>query len=177
MKHGKTAIDRNFPVHDWPLTEEGLRQVEALVSSGIFDSVDSIFSSTEPKAMQTAQPFADRLGIDIVSFPELRELDRAKGGFLSKAKYQQSVKEILNRHAVVTGWELRENALSRFQSGIMKIMSKDDFDQALLISHGLVLSMHFADLLGVDDVFSRWQKMDFCAWGSIQNNMVIKDIV
>ncbi|MHA2069338.1 MAG: phosphoglycerate mutase family protein, partial [Candidatus Thorarchaeota archaeon] len=58
MRHGKTEFDQNLPVLDWSLTKEGLHQAEDLASTGIFDSIDRIFSSSEPKALQTARPFA-----------------------------------------------------------------------------------------------------------------------
>jgi broad specificity phosphatase PhoE len=176
MRHAETAIDPNSPASEWLLTENGLRQVEDLASEGIFDGVDCIFSSTEGKALQTARPFADRLGIKILRYSELRELDRGKN-LLSDTEYLHSVKGILNESYAVHGWELREHALNRFQVGLERIMNKGDFREGLLISHGLVLSLHFADLLQIDDVFSRWQRLRFCAWGTIQDNTVIKDIV
>ncbi|MFW9965992.1 MAG: histidine phosphatase family protein [Candidatus Thorarchaeota archaeon] len=177
MRHAETAIDHSVPVHEWQLTEEGLRHVENLASMGIFDSIDSIISSTEPKALQTAMPFADRLGIGVERYPELRELDRGKGGLLSNAEYLHSVEGLLNRHHAVPGWEFRDTAMARFQTGLRKIMDKGGFKEALLISHGIVLSMHFASLLGFEEVFSRWQRLRFCAWGTIQGTTVIKDII
>ncbi|MHA1924799.1 MAG: histidine phosphatase family protein [Candidatus Thorarchaeota archaeon] len=177
MRHAETTIEHDVPAHKWSLTMEGLRQAEDLASTAIFDSIDSIFSSTEGKALQTARPFADRLGIEIVSYSELRELDRAEGGLLSNAEYRQAVEAVLNRHDTVLGWEPGEHALNRFQAGLERIMIEDDFKEGLLISHGLVLSMHFADLLHFEDVFPRWQKLKFCSWGTLQGNTVIKDIV
>jgi probable phosphoglycerate mutase len=177
MRHAETAIDQNVPVHEWSLTKEGFHQAKVLASIGFFDSIDSIFSSTEGKALQTAAPFADRLGIEIVSLSELRELDRGIGELLSEAEYLQSVEGILNKHDEVPGWEFRESAMTRFQAGLGEIMSKGGFKEALVISHGLVLSMQFASLLGVEDVFSRWQRLKFCAWGTIKGNTVIRDIV
>ncbi len=177
MRHAETAIDEKIPAHEWLLTEEGFRQARNLASMGIFDSIDSIISSPEPKALQTARPFADRLGIDIDSYPELRELDRSKGRFLSNVEYLQSVECILNRHDAIPGWEFREHAMARFQAGLKKITNKGGFKEALVISHGLVLSMHFASLLGVEKVFPRWQRLKFCSWGTLQGNDVIKDIV
>jgi probable phosphoglycerate mutase len=177
MRHAETAIDRNIPAHEWSLTEEGFHQAGTIASMGIFDSIDTIFSSPETKALQTARPFADRLGIEIESYSELRELDRSKGEFLSNAEYMQSVEGILNRHDAVPGWEFREHALARFQAGLKEIMNRGGFKEALVISHGLVLSMHFAILLGVEDVFPRWQRLEFCSWGTLEGNTVIKDIV
>lgn len=177
MRHGETAIERDIPVHEWSLTKKGVDQAEALAMTGLFDSIDVIFSSPENKALQTARPFVERLGVDVVIYSELRELDREKGGLLSDVEYTQSVEGVLNNHKIVPGWELRADAMTRFQLGLAKIMSRSDFKEALLISHGLVLSMHFAFLLGAEDVFSRWQRLKFCAWGTIKDNKVIKDIV
>ena len=176
MRHAETAVDKKVPASDWLLTEDGLHQAESLASASIFDAVDCIFSSTECKALQTARPFADRLGIEILRYSELKELDRGKE-ILSDKEYLLFVEWTLNESIAVPGWESREHALNRFQAGLERIMNKGGFKEGLLISHGLVLSMHFADLLGVDDVFSRWQRLGFCAWGTIQDNAVIKDIV
>lgn len=176
MRHAETAVDHKVQASDWLLTKEGLRQAESLASAGIFDSVDCIFSSTEGKALQTARPFADRLGIEILEYSELRELDRGKE-LLSNTEYLHSVERTLKESIKVPGWESGEQALNRFQSGLERITNEGSFREGLLISHGLVLSMHFADLLGADDVFSRWQRLRFCAWGTIQDNTIIKDIV
>ncbi|MFW9889640.1 MAG: histidine phosphatase family protein [Candidatus Thorarchaeota archaeon] len=176
MKHAETAVDQDVQASNWLLTKDGLRHAEFLASEGIFDAVDCIFSSTEGKALQTARPFADRLGIEILEYPELRELDRGKD-ILSSGEYFRSVKGILNRSDAVPGWEFREHALNRFQTRLEQIKNTGDFREGLLISHGLVLSMYFADLMQIDDVFSRWQRLRFCAWGTIQDKLVIKDIV
>ncbi|MFX1261814.1 MAG: histidine phosphatase family protein [Promethearchaeota archaeon] len=176
MRHAETEIDPNIPASDWQLTEDGLCQAEELASVGIFSGVDGIFSSTESKALQTARPFADRLGIEIMEYSEFRELNRGTE-MLSDTEYLHSVEGLLNRSDAVPGWELREHAMNRFQTRLERIMNKGDFREGLLISHGLVLSMHFADLLQLDDVFSRWKRLRFCAWGTIQANLVIKDIV
>ena len=176
MRHAETEVDPNIPASDWQLTEDGLCQAEELASAGIFSSVDGIFSSTEGKALQTARPFADRLGIEIMEYSEFRELDRGTE-MLSDTEYLHSVEGLLNRSDTVLGWELREHALNRFQTRLERIMNKGDFREGLLISHGLILSMYFADLLQVDDVFSRWKRLRFCAWGTIQANVVIRDIV
>jgi len=176
LRHAETEIDEKIPVTEWRLTKHGIDQVQNLASSGIFDSVDAIFSSDEPKALLTAAPFAKRVGNATIAVPEFRELDRGTR-YLTDDEYLTSVSITLNEpNSNVEGWESNSDALYRFERGLSTLPSKYVFKEALIVSHGLILSLYFAQLLGIRDVYSRWKNLRFCSWGTVQDSQVVKDI-
>ena len=47
----------------------------------------------------------------------------------------------------------------------------------LIVSHGTVINLYFAKILGkLENIFNRTQTNTFCDYGIIQNKVVIKDI-
>jgi probable phosphoglycerate mutase len=82
-RHGQTDANRQKRVQgqgDTPLNAEGLRQAEALADWFAADGpdrpvdrrVDRIVSSDLPRARQTAEVLAARLGVPVTYHPELR---------------------------------------------------------------------------------------------------------
>ncbi|MFW9845880.1 MAG: histidine phosphatase family protein [Candidatus Thorarchaeota archaeon] len=176
LRHAETRIDEKTPVTEWRLTKQGVSRAQNFAVSGVFDSVDNIFSSDEPKALLTAAPIAKRIGTATIAIPEFRELDRGTR-YLTDDEYQRSVSITLNApHSNVEGWESKSDALRRFERGLSTIESQYVFKEALIVSHGLILSIYFAHLLGVMDVYSRWKSLGFCAWGTVRNGRIVKDI-
>ena len=179
LRHAATKLDRNKAASKWLLSEEGKRQAEKLAKSGVFNDVDIIISSAEKKAYQTAKPIADRLNKDIIRIPELNELDRDAGGFLEKGEFDKTVNFAMTHlDRSVHDWETTAHALERFSKAIDKIDSEHEKKKILIVSHGCVINLYFAKLLGeLDEVNDRWKKTTFCSWGIVENGGVVKDIV
>ncbi len=177
LRHAETAIDRATPAINWHLTEDGRFRSYSHAETGIFDDVTSIYSSSEQKAISTVMPFAQRLGLEVETLYNLNELDRGLGPSLSKDEYLRNVRDVLSFPSrPVEGWENPEDALSRFRNAIESI-SHNDID-VLVISHGLVMSLYFAECLGQRKLaFERWRKLEFLSWGAISSGKVLKDIV
>ncbi len=77
-RHGETEwnLSRRFQGHlDSPLTERGNEQAQRLASRLAREPVAAIFSSDLGRAMQTATPIADALGLEVRTSPLLREID------------------------------------------------------------------------------------------------------
>jgi hypothetical protein len=48
----------------------------------------------------------------------------------------------------------------------------------LIVTHGTVLNIYFAECLHVlDQLPERWRKTGFCAYGCVEDGVVTKDIV
>jgi len=76
------------------------------------------------------------------------------------------------------GWETALHALCRFTGVLEEIASEEEDRRILIVSHGCVLSLYFADLLNsLDNVYERWRKIRFCSWGKVESGKVLKDII
>ncbi|MFQ5831232.1 MAG: histidine phosphatase family protein [Candidatus Thorarchaeota archaeon] len=178
LRHAETRIDPDTSPSRWHVTREGVKTARMLASSGMFDKVDLVVTSAESKAIETARPFAVKLGLEIIIEPRFNELERVGGHIESQNEYLRRVQlAFRNQDSSAHGWETAASAIRRFEQGIRSIESEIESDTVLVVSHGLVLSLYFATLLDVDDVYERWLRLEVCAWGSVKNRQVIKDII
>jgi len=77
VRHGKDEEGVRGGWSSQPLTEEGCAQAQKL-AEGIDFPVDAIYSSDLPRAMQTAKPVAEKLGLPITKRPEFRETNNGE---------------------------------------------------------------------------------------------------
>jgi 2,3-bisphosphoglycerate-dependent phosphoglycerate mutase len=179
LRHAKTIQDKTKPSSQWRLAETGKKTAKELATSGIFDDVDIVISSNEKKAYQTAKPFADRISKRIIKISELGELNRDKGGLLTQENYKRTMVKIFKKSDFeVYKWETSRHALRRFKHAIEKIDKQYHNKKILIVTHGIVMSLYFADIQNIrDNIFMRWESLAFCAWGIVKNGKVIKDVI
>ena len=73
-----TDVDRADP----PLTDVGRAQAAALADTWAERGIDAIASSPARRAMQTAAPLAERLGLDVITDERLLEIDWGSSRYL-----------------------------------------------------------------------------------------------
>jgi broad specificity phosphatase PhoE len=77
VRHGESTYNAEGRVQgqsDVPLSELGLRQAEAVAAAMAELPIEAVYSSPLRRAMQTAQPLADRLRLPITTDPRLMEV-------------------------------------------------------------------------------------------------------
>ena len=90
ITHPDVAIDPGVPVPDWPLNERGRARMHAMTTRSWARGVRRIFASSERKARDAAQIFADALGLGGYSvIAKLGENDRSATGFLAKDQFTE----------------------------------------------------------------------------------------
>lgn len=75
-RHGETVWNAEYRVcgrTDLPLTERGLEQARLLAREAMGKGIDLIIASPMKRAMQTAQPVAEALGLPILTEERLME--------------------------------------------------------------------------------------------------------
>jgi broad specificity phosphatase PhoE len=78
VRHGETdwnAEGRLQGHTDRPLNEHGRRQARALADRLARDDIEAVYASDLARARETAEIVAERLGLPVVTDPDLRERD------------------------------------------------------------------------------------------------------
>ena len=136
-RHGETDWNRERRVQghtDRPLTAEGRRQAAVLAEQLVDDPPDAVYSSDLVRAHETARIVAERLGLDVVVLPELRERDFGTWEGLTDD-------EILSRFPEAHNgpWgdaETREEMLERVREAVARIAAAHPDGRVLVITHG-----------------------------------------
>ncbi len=179
LRHAETKITNQIIVSKWILTDKGKDEAELLLKSAFFDDLGLIITSNEEKAFETALPLAVRLNKPIIREKKLNEIGRDNGiFFITKEEYNRNIKLCMeNRKRSFNNWETANHALKRFSKKVKDIEKKNTKKKILIVSHGVVINLYFAKILGcLDFIFERWLSNSFCDYGIIQNGKVLKDI-
>ncbi len=161
ITHAHTSQDATSDARTWQLSAFGTQQADALARLPMWDSIQCIGLSTEQKSLLTVKPVlaeADRLVVADSRFDELRRV-----GWVEN--YAEQVQAAFERpDDSIDGWEPAATALARFVEGVQALCLAHQGETLALVSHGLVLSLYRAHLLGQARVeFADWQNLDFGA--------------
>ena len=77
LTHPQVHIDPAVPVPSWHLSPVGRARVRALVTAGWLKGTTQVVSSTEQKAVETAEPLAVALGVRFEIREGMQENDRS----------------------------------------------------------------------------------------------------
>ena len=143
VKHAVPDIDPATPSRQWTLSERGKLQCEALFSALAHYEPSSLFTSEEPKAVETAAIVGAGLGISPVPSPDLHENDRTDLPFAAtQAAFNNRMKEFFLRPSErVIGRESADEAHSRFAKAVRKTMGTADTGSIVIVTHGAVATL------------------------------------
>ena len=178
LRHADTQKDPTINAALWGLSEKGQLQAEEVSKNGVMDEVCIIYTSEERKTSLTAEPIAKKLSKETYPLPFFDEVKRGDK-FLTKEEFEaEKVKQLTDLSFNAFGGESGFEALSRFKQGVLKVIKQHKGKTILIVTHGTILNIYFADLLNAYDKLSeRWAKTAFCAFGVVENGIVVKDIV
>ncbi len=140
---------------DPPLSEIGHRQAAAL-AAGLeqFPAIDALFCSPLQRAMQTAAPIAETLGLDIRTVDGLKELNV---GIFQGKRWDEIVQQYpdearawksLEPDFVIPGGESRRQLMHRGRAALESIR-ETGLKRVLVVSHGGLLTAALKALLNV----------------------------
>lgn len=178
LRHAESHVDRDQAISKWDLSKNGQKDALKITELKFFQDVDIIISSQEEKAHKTVLPLANKLGKGIQRDEMLNELNRDNGKFLEQEEYSVTMRNCLtDRTQSFNNWETANSALVRFSQKIEEIDSKFSNKKLLIVSHGCVINLFFAMILGkLDNLYNRTLSNTFCDYGIITNGRVTKDI-
>ena len=140
---------------DWGLSSAG-RQAASDLAAALRDwrgDVGAVWSSTEPKAIETVQPFGDAAGLPVRTDPRLAEVERpwVEGDYAAQAGRYLGGEDL-------AGWEPQERAAARFGDAVGQTFSGA---AAVVATHGLVMTLFLARTVAGLDPVAFWRALTF----------------
>lgn len=182
LRHADTEKNPKINASLWCLSEKGKEQAEKTSLFDIMKNIDIIYVSQEKKTALTAKPIADKLNKNIYSLGSFDEVRRGNKFFSKEEFEQEKEKQLKDLNYSAFNGETGIEALKRFKDGILKIIKENAGKKILVVTHGTILNIYFADILKKEaGLKGRWNNTDFCAYGIIEiiqgKEKVIKDII
>jgi broad specificity phosphatase PhoE len=138
ITHPDVVIDASIPVPQWPLSERGRSRMRSLLSQAWMPQIESIYCSTERKAIDGAPILSNATGIPFLEVAALGENDRSATGFLPKAEFEATVDAFFARpRESIRGWERAVTAQARIVAALEHIVcTAPGSGPIVVVSHG-----------------------------------------
>ena len=150
LSHPQVRIDPAIPVPQWGLSEIGRKRVAGLVSSGALAGTQTVVSSAERKAVETAELIAAALGVKVIVREAMHENDRSATGFLPPDEFDRVADAFFaNPDINVRGWERATDAQARIVNETQDILAAAPEGDVLLVGHGGVGTLLYCHFAGV----------------------------
>ena len=161
IKHSQPAIDPARPAREWQLSEEGVSRCDWLADELARLDVSVLCSSPEPKARETAERVARRLGLETTTVAGLHENDRRGFPFIEDvSELEDRFREFFaNPDRRVIGEESADEALARFSEALESFLARHDHENVAVVAHGTVISLYAAARCGVAP-FETWDALN-----------------
>jgi len=161
VKHSHVDVVPGRPSRTWELSGEGRRRAGVLADRLAGFDAARIVSSVEPKAVETAEIVAQRLGVPAATAPGLHEHLRDTAPFLGADDFATAVAWLFDEpHKVVFGEETADAAGDRFAASVDALT--DDGAAAerdtIVVAHGTVIALYVSRVAGIDP-FPLWQSL------------------
>jgi len=165
VRHGQThanvarQLDTAVPGLD--LTDTGKEQARALAERLASEDLGAIYTSDLVRTQQTAAPLAERLGLQMVVLPGLREIQA--GDYEMSTDWQPYVDAVIRwgddpGHAI-PGGDTGIGFMTRYDDAIQQIAS-DGHAAAVAISHGAAMRTWCTARLALPPDFFASRRLD-----------------
>lgn len=158
IRHGETEWNKTgrFQGHsDVPLSAEGRAQAAMLGENLAVDHVDMIYASDLTRAMETAAPLAQRFGLEVISDPQLRELNfgawEGRNFNDVNAENPNAMKNFYTdpEQADIPESEPFPEFQRRIAGRVREIVAQERGKRIVIVSHGASIRILLADILSM----------------------------
>lgn len=159
VKHSMPEIEPDKPASAWRLGKVGRRRSEALAVRLRDFNPDVIWSSREPKAVETADIVAGSLGIPVRTADGLEEHHRNRVPYFpTMDEFESAIKRLFCKSdQLVLGTETAGQALNRFSAAINDVIDAGQKD-SIVVTHGTVITLYVASVAHVQP-FCLWRRL------------------
>ena len=164
VRHGITEYNSNrrfAGYSDIEMSSAGYRQVEGLRDRLADEKIDAVYSSDLKRAVVTAETISSGRNVDIVTCPELREINYgdAEGlTFQEISRLYTEVAELITNFSLrleFPGGESFEGFIARTTEFFNRLQQHIPEQTILIVSHSGPLRVLLCHLLGIDQ--SHWR--------------------
>lgn len=157
VRHGESAFNAEGRIQgqlNVPLSPLGVWQSQAVAAALARLPIDAVYCSPLDRALETARPAAEALGLELRIDERLMELNAGvfQGKLWSEiqAEHPEAAVRWLNHDPdfVIPGGESRRQLMARGLAALEAIRQRDH-RQAAVVAHGGVLSAAFKAILGI----------------------------
>lgn len=156
IRHFKPLVDKNKPVAEWGLDEQGMKDMEELLQNPLLRQLKKVLSSPEKKALITARAISEKFNVPLEEVKLVAEVDRSKGGYV-EGDYTEIVRTYLNKEEFKYAWESRDHVEARIKAFVDTIQKEEPF---ALISHGMFLSIMLHKYFN-ENLVAFWKNLRF----------------
>lgn len=159
MRHAETiwhAENKYTGYKDIPLTELGHSQAQELIKWAIEIQPTAVYSSDLIRAIDTARPLGDALGIEIKIDKRLREVNFGEIEGLTQLEMKEKYPKLYENYLItpanvqMPGGESGKTALERAWPAVTEIITQNSDKDIILVSHGTLIRLIACELLGID---------------------------
>ena len=149
-RHSKPEIEPDKPASSWRLGEVGRHRSELLAARLRGFNPQAVWSSREPKAVETAEIVAKAFGVQARTVAGLEEQDKDNVPFFeTRDEFERAIEHFFREpDRLVLGAETAEQALGRFASAIDEVISAGHMD-SIVVTHGTVMTLYTISVAGV----------------------------
>jgi len=150
LTHPQVNQDPKVPVPRWGLSDIGKARLLALKNTRELINTRLVISSTETKAIETAEVISELFGAAHIARENMHENDRSATGYLPPQEFEQTADAFfLKPHESVRGWETAIDAQERVFEAFQAITKEHADGDLLFVGHGGVGTLLLCRLLNL----------------------------
>ena len=159
VRHSEPKIELGIPANRWSLSARGMDRCIGLARRLAAHGPDILLSSTEPKARETPEIAADRLGIPVSVVEGLHEHERKSVPYVSAQEFRNAVEGLFARpDELVYGEETADQARERFGVAVSSVLEDHQETNIAVVGHGTVISLFAGTVAGID-ALALWERI------------------
>lgn len=137
ITHPQVRIDPDVPVPDWGLSDLGRARAHEMLRQPWVSSLRRIVSSSERKAIETAEILGAPLGVTPEIRERMHENDRSATGFLPPPEFEAVADQFFaHPETSIRGWERAVDAQARIRSEVDAVLGDHDEGDIAFVGHG-----------------------------------------
>lgn len=159
IRHSVSEIQPEVPPAFWRLSAEGIARARAFAARVDPGSAACVFSSPEPKAVETARLLGEAWNVPVEEVQGLQEHERPDAVMLPRETFEERVRDVFAHPSrVVFGSESADEARGRFTEAVRRVVARSAGD-VVIVSHGTVMALFVGAEAGVDP-FAFWKRQE-----------------
>lgn len=160
IRHSNPEILKDRPANQWLLSDKGRDRARTLAPFLVKYLPSIIYSSKEPKAIETAEILANLMDLPRAARYGLHEHLRNQVEWTNADDFRAKVQDLFQRQdKVIFGEESALETVTRFSESVNAIVLKHPDQSVAIVSHGTVISL-FVSSQNEIDAYSFWRSLE-----------------